>query len=399
VLRDLELLQQHTARLRRELATAREDGQRLLGTSRTIGKGIQEQRRRLDLLRSARCLRERGCEELRAAEGDRKLLRSCREIRDAQKNYLRQKARLIALQMQRYARTCEVSRSTAIRLEVSLRGQARVSIEPVVNGAAASLVQISLQPPPESVSQYSGSVCTDGLRELGRELLLLAWGDIMDRLLARVTGKAAIAAAAAAPQRDATGLHLEMVVACGEVPEIVRRLDRVALVISHQLEALSRLPTDCPEVVHVRAALRDTSNSPVLLITTTLLFVHSHVVIEGPDGCLVVQARPQGPSASNVTRGADAAEYIFEFSTDLAGFPDTVSVSDVKVQQVFGRVARGLCTQVAANALHGPVGSLTAVLARAIEALRQGAPPPLPHGASRDRSRTRTACARRASGL
>lgn len=339
---DLDVAREHSSALRGEIAALREAGRRLEETSKNICAQLRQQQHKVELRRSARKLRELGSDELRSTQDDRQLmwrkapeamaaldaerrtaselasrLEEARraahgdmEVREVQHRYLRQRAQVVLLEKQRYARTCAISKVSGAALELMFRGGMRARVVQASDRDSGHLVHLTLALP-ESGPATSFRPDED-LPDLARDLLARSWREILAALSSR------------APAPGERG-QLDAVLPRAQLPKLLRYLDFAALRTSDQLAALRSLRRECPEVMWVAPRLR----GDVLAVAITLLVVRSHTVAAGPGGIT--------PISGDVDSPVEAAECVLEFSAELANFPDHLDWSGVSVRQTFGR--------------------------------------------------------------
>lgn len=380
---DLGLAEEHTRMLQEELAALTALGNQLEGVSRGIGAALQQQRGRGDIDRGARMLHDLEGEELQAAQRERDFMRrkapeaqagleaerqvaedlarrleearavAARErdaAREAQLALLQQRARRVELQRQNCLRTCRVSRATATRLDFTLRGNARVSMQAATDGSGSVCATLEVLP----VASTAG-VDVRGLRE-----------QLFQRVWSELPGGAAKGGAVGTQSR------LEAVVPSAQVPRVLRRLDSAAVRIADQLQALRELRKSRPEATRVAAR----AEGGILVVSAALVVSRSHAVTAGPGGIVELARAPGRGCGADGAATVDATECVVEFGVDLAGFPAIANYSDISARQVFGRagaasaVAQSLQRQARAAKAEGG-GSLAEFLSVAVEAMRQ----------------------------
>lgn len=397
LVKDLGVAMEHTASLRREQVTMREVGGRLEETSQRINAALRQQRHLSDLKRSAQGLQNTESKEFQAVQDDRQFMRQKGSVvqgalqaerdnsaelerriaeakqrtksaqsmvQDAQRNYLKQKAKRIALEQQRYSRTCTVAKSTATQVDLVFRGGARASVIQTT-GDSNSFVTITFDPVVEvpHVGHKKHKI-TDTLPALGRELLTYLWWDLQ----ATVPQCHRAQATPIAPP-------LAITVPSAEIPRLVRRLDCGTLRVLDQIRALCTLYKECSEVLDVAARLQDKNfgiGNSMLVVAVTLLIVRSHTLAGGINGGSAPLVPLCGSIAGSETH-VDATKFILEFNADLAKFPDTVCWSNVTVQKVFGK-GDAAEVQHVLNNQHVGNGNLAETISAAIEVMRHTAP-------------------------
>lgn len=398
LLKDLKVLREHSSGMARELGGLREQHRRLDHLARQVGASLRQHKHRADLRRCGEKLRDLAAEERQVVEDDRELMaqkapelqskleaerrsvaelerrleeaklgaqQDQEEIQQVQKAYLQQKAHRVGLETQRYARTCQVHRATATKLDLVLRGGAGLSI---VRGSDVSGdVQLTLRlkdPSAPAAGAYA---------ELCAALFACAWRSILGLTGGPSEGKEK--SGEVAVLRSASEAHcLRASVPCGSVPRLVRILDHAAVRIEDQLRALRTLPKECPEVADVKARLREGTDGagPALLLAVTLVVVRSHALVGMPS---VLAPKVRGwENADKV----DAAECVLELASDVDAFPEAIVWSDISVRQILGRgeapaVERALRSLQDDGSERAP-GPLLEVLSVAAQVMRRAAP-------------------------
>jgi len=347
------VVQEHTKDLKHELFSLNEAGRHIEQISRTVKSSLNQKGHKSGLGSTAKSFRDLAGESLRTHQQDCQLMRlkapeaqamldeerqrvaelekrverarraaerDQEEARQAHRSLLLQKARQVALQKQRFVRTCCVSGATATTVALKLRGGAQFVLTKAAAGAV-DLVRVAFETAPTAAPKTSG---TDVAQLLGldRELFEHAWY----RLLVAAKKQAAVAVAPPALLGSGAA-RFESTLPCGEVPSLLRRLDYAAVRIMDQLKALRALPQECSEVVQVAAKL--CGGSPTALaITVTVLVVRSHAFVGHP--AVLVPLKAAGSPT-------DASKVCLEFTADLTTFPEVFAWSELAVREVFGR--------------------------------------------------------------
>lgn len=384
--RDLAIVQQHTKALQQELAMLRDGERRLDQISARIKTAVRQQRHRADVQRTARQIRDLGGEDLMATQDDKHFLqrrlpemqaslegerisvvelerqvaeereaveRDREAAREAQRRYLRQKAKRVALERERYAHTCNItSHTTATSVTFSLRGGAQASFEPVAaeGGGQDSLVRLRLR-----LTRTAEDTYVAGLSDLQLQLFARAWCQ-------------ALATCGAACDDDFSAL-----LSADSAPHALQQLDLAAVRIVDIVRTLKGLPSLCPEVARISASLQDGASTAVgsstnkgvskLVFAVTLLVARSHSL--GGDGVL----RPRTASCDPLR--VDGSQCMLVFSTDVPSFPE-VSVADISVRRVFGPVdAEALLRAIQGGS---PRAQISEALIGAAELLKRMAP-------------------------
>lgn len=154
----------------------------------------------------------------------------------------------------------------------------------------------------------------------------------------------------------------EVVVPCGEVPQLLRQLDVAVLRVGEQLGALEALPKECSEVTRASARLLDDT----LVVTLSLVVVRSHDVLGGAEG-----VRPVADPRVDGGFGVDAAQCVLEFRAELEGFPGSVEWSSAAVREIVGRAEAAAVGRALQCGARGTLQEACGVAARAM----LGAPP------------------------
>jgi len=381
---DLDLAEEHTRLLQEELAALTALGSQLDGVARGVAAALQQQRGRGDIDRGAWRLHDIEGEELKAAQRERDFMRrkapeaqadleaerqvaedlarrleearsvAARErdaAREAQVALLQQRAHRVELQRQSCLRTCRVTRATATRLDFTLRGGARVSMQAAADGSGSVWAALEVLP-----AAGTAGVDVQGLRE---QLFRRAWSQ-----LPAGTAKGCGAAG--------TQGKFEAVVPSAQVPRVLRLLDSAGVRIADQLQALRELRRSRPEAIRVAAR----ADGDVLVVSAALVVCDSHAVTAGPGGIVeLARASVKGRSAAGAA-AVDATECVIEFGVDVAGFPDVANYSNISARQVFGRAgaasaaAKSLQRWASAANAEGS-DSLAEFLSVAVDAMRQ----------------------------
>lgn len=384
--KDLVAVQQHTKALQQELSVLRDGEKRLDQISARIKTAVKQQRHRSDVRRTARQIRELGGEDLMATQDEQQFIqrklpemqasldderfsveelerrvaherealeRDRLEVREAQKRYLLQKAKRIALERERYAHTCNITgHTTASMVTFSLRGGAQVSFENAPaneTGEDGSQVRVRL-----TLTPRGDDTCVVGLPLLRLQLFARAWRQVLG-----VTASGVVDAA-----------EMKVTLPAGRVPESLQQLDLAAVRIADLVRTLTGLPSECPEVTRVSACLQvpsgDASGSVAkLAITVSLLVVRSHSLEE--DGVL----RPRNVGSDPLCVDGSCCELMF--LSELPTFPE-VNLSDMAVKRIFGWADAGSLLR----ALQGgrQRSHLSEALTGAAELLKRMAPAP-----------------------
>eukprot|EP00933_Yihiella_yeosuensis_P050029 TRINITY_DN47793_c0_g1_i1.p1 TRINITY_DN47793_c0_g1~~TRINITY_DN47793_c0_g1_i1.p1 ORF type:complete len:988 (-),score=227.08 TRINITY_DN47793_c0_g1_i1:218-3181(-) len=377
--KDLDAAREGTAGLKADLHALKEASRRLQETSKKARATLRQQHHRSDMQQTAAKLRQQSEEEQFQAEEDRQLMlrkapeaeaqleaerkivaeleqkleehrqaeeQSKSNLKEAKRNLLAQRARRVELEQQHCARTCMVTKATATRYELTLRGGARAFIAKSPRGNDG-MVQVTFQTP-------ESCALPDSFSELSRELFVAAWRDcivaVQDDQVAEALDR---------------GTPMEVTVSQEEVRGIVQRLDVGALRVQDQLAAIKNLRESCPDVIDIQARARecDSSGSLVVDAAITVLFSHSHTVNAGPGGIAPIMPGE---------RAVDATKFTVEFSSDLPSFPNSVEWSDAVIQKAFGRHKVVESAKQALLNLNG--AGLEEALGAVAEAARHSAP-------------------------
>lgn len=390
--KDLVIVKEQNEALRRERAAVQESLRRTEAACKNVRREMRQHMHKSDILRQEQLFRELLDGHAEAARSDQQLMRQklpearaaaeaekreasesrqrleeARQAleaerlaeREARRSYLRQRARRVALELQRCSRTCIVAGVSATGLELSLRCGVRASISQEFSAPAGS-VRVAFQgPPPPAVDPLAG---------LGAAMLARAWREAVTLHAERE--------AKSEPLRR----HGSQVVVRGEeLPRLLRRLDCSVLRASDRLDALRSLRKDCPEVLHIVAELREgegpgrgcSGDGALLAIAVTLVVVRSHHV--GPGG-IVPRRSPADRAGVQGACRVDAAKCVLEFNADLDAFPESINWSDVAVRQVLGRgeaAAVEGTLRGARGSAAPPSGSLAEAVAAAVQAMRR----------------------------
>eukprot|EP00931_Biecheleriopsis_adriatica_P021684 TRINITY_DN14115_c0_g1_i1.p1 TRINITY_DN14115_c0_g1~~TRINITY_DN14115_c0_g1_i1.p1 ORF type:complete len:1008 (-),score=233.50 TRINITY_DN14115_c0_g1_i1:95-3070(-) len=374
--KDLEVSRQHTAALKMEVQSIKEASSKVQEISKKAKAMIKHHHHRSDLNGTAERLREAGEDALHQASEEQQLMgrkapearealeaeersiaelekrveearqaaqQSQLELHKAKRGLLKKQAERVQLQQMRFARTCMITKATAARVELSLRG-----------GATATVARTSLGSGPVRITFQVPSKTSDPLSALAQDLFTATWLAIV----------AALPEDVARPALE-PGAPMEVTVPSGEVPAVVRRMDCGALHVEDQLQSLQKLKSSCSEVTDISARLSMDCGSPMLAVSIALVHSRSHAVSAGPAGVVPLLATAVGAWATQV----DATKCIIEFSSALAYFPDSVDWRSATVRQAFGR---GQAAEAVRYALHEAQGaSLGEAIAAGAQAMRR----------------------------
>eukprot|EP00930_Biecheleria_cincta_P095653 TRINITY_DN8759_c0_g1_i1.p1 TRINITY_DN8759_c0_g1~~TRINITY_DN8759_c0_g1_i1.p1 ORF type:complete len:964 (-),score=181.34 TRINITY_DN8759_c0_g1_i1:316-3207(-) len=279
----------------------------------------------------------------RCAEEARQLAQQSQlEFRQAKRSLLWSKARRVSLQQQHSARTCTVTRCSASRLELSLRGGVTACV--TMASPNSNLVCIGVCP-----CSKTGNSLFAQFTELRHDLVVLAWKGI----LAGLPGDECCVGqdSGASPQVTLPSQHVEKVIRC---------LDCAALRVDDQLSSLQSVRS-CPELANVSANLI-MGECALIKASFDIVVPRSHKIVPGPGGLAYVSAM------GGATR-VEVTKCVIEVSSERHDFPDSVDWSSASVHQVFGP---GRYAEAVQQTLHELCGaSILEALSAAAQAIQQ----------------------------